>query len=117
MKCGILCGGKGLRFGNNDIPKVMAMIGGRPILEHIMEHYFKHGITEFVLLIGYKGDVIVDYFKKNPPRYAVEFKETGAESETGTRVEKAKGALGDKSRILISMTNPVSTINTINWQR
>jgi glucose-1-phosphate cytidylyltransferase len=64
MKIAIFCGGKGTRFrGVSDvIPKPMAPIGGRPILWHIMKIYSAHGFNEFVLLLGYKGSLIRDFF-------------------------------------------------------
>lgn len=64
MKAFILCGGQGtrLREHTETKPKPMVEIGGRPILWHIMKSYAHHGITDFVLCLGYKGEVIRDYF-------------------------------------------------------
>jgi glucose-1-phosphate cytidylyltransferase len=64
MKVAILCGGRGTRFRevSDVIPKPMAPIGSRPILWHIMKIYSTYGFNEFVLLLGYKGDYIRDYF-------------------------------------------------------
>ena len=64
MKAVILCGGQGtrLREKTETIPKPMVRIGGRPILWHIMRSYAHHGVTDFVLCLGYKGHVIKDYF-------------------------------------------------------
>lgn len=64
MKAIILCGGMGtrLREHSETRPKPMVEVGGRPILWHIMKIYASHGITDFVLALGYKGDVIRDYF-------------------------------------------------------
>ena len=64
MKVVIFCGGKGTRFRevSDVIPKPMAPIGNRPILWHIMKTYSAHGFNEFVLLLGYKGDYIRDFF-------------------------------------------------------
>lgn len=64
MKTVILCGGKGTRLReiSETIPKPMVPIGGRPIIWHIMKIYAAHGLKDFVLLLGYKGDVIRDYF-------------------------------------------------------
>jgi len=42
----------------------MVEIGGRPILWHIMKHYAHHGFTEFVVALGYKGEVIKRYFSE-----------------------------------------------------
>jgi len=64
MKVVIFCGGKGTRFRevSDVLPKPMAPIGNRPILWHIMKIYSAHGFNEFVLLLGYKGDYIRNFF-------------------------------------------------------
>jgi len=64
MKVAILCGGRGTRFRevSDVIPKPMAPIGNRPILWHIMKIYSHYGFNDFVLLLGYKGDYIRDFF-------------------------------------------------------
>ncbi len=64
MKIVILCGGLGTRLREETEfrPKPMVEIGGRPILWHIMKGYAYHGYTDFVLCLGYKGDIIRDYF-------------------------------------------------------
>ena len=64
MKVVILCGGFGprLREETEVRPKPMAEIGGRPILWHIMKTFAHYGYTEFVLCLGYKGEVIKNYF-------------------------------------------------------
>jgi glucose-1-phosphate cytidylyltransferase len=64
MKAIILCGGQGTRLREHTEvqPKPMVEIGGRPILWHIMKLYAFHGITDFVLCLGYKGNVIKEYF-------------------------------------------------------
>ena len=66
MKCVILCGGLGTRFSEEtDLkPKPMIEIGGKPILQHLMECYSRFGFTEFILCGGYKVNVIKDYFLK-----------------------------------------------------
>jgi glucose-1-phosphate cytidylyltransferase len=64
MKTIILCGGMGTRLREETEykPKPMVEIGGKPILWHIMKHYSYYGFNEFILALGYKGDVIRDYF-------------------------------------------------------
>src|SRR2546423_1806504 len=64
MQVVILCGGKGTRLREEtDVkPKPMVEIGGRPILWHIMKHYSHYGFKDFILCMGYKHDVIRDYF-------------------------------------------------------
>ncbi len=64
MKAMILAGGFGTRLGEEtDVrPKPMVEIGGRPILWHIMKLYEAHGVTEFVICLGYKADFIKKFF-------------------------------------------------------
>ncbi|MBI2095793.1 MAG: glucose-1-phosphate cytidylyltransferase [Candidatus Omnitrophica bacterium] len=64
MKVVILCGGQGTRMREETEyrPKPLAEIGGRPILWHIMKAYAHFGFTEFVLCLGYRGNMIKEYF-------------------------------------------------------
>ena len=64
MKTVILCGGLGSRLAEETQlkPKPMVEIGGRPILWHIMGMYSRHGFKDFLLALGYKSEVIKDYF-------------------------------------------------------
>jgi glucose-1-phosphate cytidylyltransferase len=64
MKVVILCGGLGTRLREETEyrPKPMVPVGSRPIVWHIMKHYAKHGHKEFILCLGYKGEVIKDFF-------------------------------------------------------
>ena len=62
MKVVILCGGKGLRMGDLDIPKPLIQIGNRPVLWHIMKHYSYYGFNEFILCLGHNGERIREYF-------------------------------------------------------
>lgn len=64
MKAVILAGGLGTRLAEETAlkPKPMVEIGGKPILWHIMKNYSVHGISEFVICLGYKGYLIKEYF-------------------------------------------------------
>ncbi|HZG42750.1 MAG TPA: sugar phosphate nucleotidyltransferase, partial [Longimicrobium sp.] len=64
MKVAILAGGFGTRLQEETTgkPKPMVEVGGRPILWHIMKTYHAHDFRDFVLLLGYKSEVIKDYF-------------------------------------------------------
>jgi len=64
MKLIILAGGFGTRIGERTsvIPKPMIQIGGKPVLWHIMKIYSHYGINEFIICLGYKGEIIKDYF-------------------------------------------------------
>ena len=65
MKVVILCGGKGTRLREETEfrPKPMVPVGSQPILWHIMKYYASFGHTDFVLCLGYKGEMIKDYFR------------------------------------------------------
>ena len=64
MKVVIFCGGLGtrLREHSDTIPKPLVNVGFRPILWHLMRYYAHYGHTEFILCLGYRGDLVRDYF-------------------------------------------------------
>ncbi|AJD30110.1 glucose-1-phosphate cytidylyltransferase [Clostridium sporogenes] len=64
MKVVILCGGKGTRMREETEyrPKPLVLAGGKPILWHIMKLYSYYGMNDFILCVGYKGDMIKQYF-------------------------------------------------------
>lgn len=64
MKVVLFCGGLGLRLRDygQAVPKPMVPIGQRPILWHVMRYYAHFGYKEFVLCLGYKADVVKEYF-------------------------------------------------------
>jgi glucose-1-phosphate cytidylyltransferase len=64
MKVVLFCGGLGLRIRDSEesLPKPMTMIGNRPILWHLMKYYAYYGVTDFVLCLGHKADLIKHYF-------------------------------------------------------
>ena len=66
MQVVILAGGFGTRLSEETdmIPKPMVKIGNIPMLKHIMNYYARFGHTEFVIALGYKAEVIQDYFEK-----------------------------------------------------
>ncbi len=68
VKVVILCGGKGsrLRPVTDLIPKGLVTLRGQPLLQHLVESYIGKGFRNFLLCIGYRGDMIVDYFKRHP---------------------------------------------------
>jgi glucose-1-phosphate cytidylyltransferase len=64
MKVVLFCGGQGLRLPRHSetIPKPMAVVGYRPILWHVMRYYAHHGQSDFLLCLGYRGDLVKSYF-------------------------------------------------------
>jgi glucose-1-phosphate cytidylyltransferase len=64
MKVVLFCGGAGMRLRgySEDVPKPMVTIGARPVLWHVMKYYAHFGHKDFILCLGYKANVIKDYF-------------------------------------------------------
>jgi glucose-1-phosphate cytidylyltransferase len=124
MKAVILAGGFGTRLAEETAltPKPMVQIGGRPILWHIMKSYSFWGFKEFVIALGYKGDVIKDYFlhycdlegdltidlgrsavtQLRRPRedWIVHLVDTGLGTLTGGRVKRIEALIGDEPFML-----------------
>jgi len=93
MKVVILAGGFGTRLAEytDTIPKPMVQIGNIPILIHIMKIYSHFGFKEFCILLGYKGEIIKDYFSSEKfPDWSINLIETGENTMTGGRLLEAK---------------------------
>ena len=140
MKVVILCGGYGTRIRgvSDDLPKPMIPIGGYPIIWHIMKYYASFGYNEFILCLGYKSDVIKDYFlnyesratdfsiilgKKNSIEilnnhneqdWKIIFAETGLDSMTGTRIKKIQKYIKEDESFMITYGDGLSNINIEN---
>ena len=134
MKVLILAGGFGTRLNDEtDLrPKPMVEIGGRPILWHIMKIYSKYGYNDFVLLLGYKGYFIKEFFanyflhqsdfqidmsngdievlNNSSEPWKVTLLDTGLESMTGARIKKAQAIVGDQP-FMLTYGDGVSDIN------
>lgn len=65
----IFCGGKGTRLRdlNVNTPKSLTEVGGKPIINHIIDHYVQFGNTSFILATGYRDKAFRDFFTNNPP--------------------------------------------------
>jgi len=124
MKVLLLAGGFGTRLSEEtDIrPKPMVEIGGRPILWHIMKIYSTYGLNEFVVLLGYKGYYIKEYFanyflhqsditidmsngkmevhNNSSEPWKVTLLDTGLDSMTGGRIKRAQPFIGDEPFML-----------------
>ncbi|MFH0737705.1 MAG: sugar phosphate nucleotidyltransferase [Candidatus Micrarchaeota archaeon] len=93
----ILCGGEGTRLREETAtkPKPMIMIGQKPLLWHIMKYYSSFGCDEFILCLGYKGEVIREHFSRYPePGWKITFAETGIRTQTGARIKRIEGHTG-----------------------
>jgi glucose-1-phosphate cytidylyltransferase len=98
MKCVILAGGYGTRLGeeSNSLPKPMIKIGNMPLLWHIMKIYSQHGINEFVICCGYKGEIIKEYFDQFTSEiWDIQTVDTGLNTMTGGRIKKIQKYIQD----------------------
>lgn len=134
MKVAILAGGVGSRLSEEteSKPKPMVEIGGRPIIWHIMMQYAWYGHKDFVIALGYKGEVIkrymIDYASLNRnltvhlgtgairmnegSRYdwTVDLLDTGIDTQTGGRIKRLKTAIGNET-FLLTWGDGVSDVN------
>ena len=112
MKVVILAGGFGTRLSEHtkSIPKPMVKIGDKPILVHIMKLYAKYGFKEFIIALGYKGNLIKKYFKKKKFNWNIKLVDTGLNTMTGGRLKRLKNIIGNQ-RFLMTYGDGISNIN------
>ena len=136
MKTVILCGGLGTRLREETEfrPKPMVEVGGRPILWHIMKTYAHYGFQEFILCLGYKGNIIKDYFLNyeamnndfsiclgdksqvhihgahTEQGYSVTLADTGNDSMTGGRIARIRKYI-DADTFLLTYGDGVSDVD------
>ncbi len=135
MKVGILAGGHGTRLAEETEikPKPMVEIGGRPILWHIMMHYSCYGYDNFVIALGYKGEVIkrymVDYCSLNSnltvnlkagrvdthnnegiQDWTIELIDTGLNTMTGGRIKRLQPYMNNET-FMLTWGDGVSTVD------
>ena len=109
----IFCGGRGSRMSEEtyDKPKPMIDIGGKPILCHIMKMYSSFGHNKFILTLGYKGEVIKDWFSNNlKENWDIHFIDTGLNSEKGARLKKVEKFISTED-FHVTYGHGVSNIN------
>lgn len=134
MKTVILAGGFGTRLSEETglKPKPMVEIGGKPILWHIMKIYSAHGINEFIICLGYKGNIIKEYFanywlyrsdvtfdmcnnrkeihQNECEPWKVTLIDTGENTMTGGRIKRIRQYVGDAT-FCLTYGDGVSDIN------
>ncbi len=92
----ILCGGRGTRLRERtaEIPKPLVEIGGRPIVQHVVELYAAQGFRRFLLATGYRGELIARFAAAHhwPAGVEVRCVDTGVDTPTGGRVKLLAGA-------------------------
>ena len=117
MEVVILCGGYGTRLGKETQlkPKPMVEIGDKPILWHIMKIFEKHGIQDFHLALGYKANIIKDYFLKynslNEENWIINLQDTGLNTMTGGRLLRLKESLKNEETFMLTYGDGVSNID------
>jgi glucose-1-phosphate cytidylyltransferase len=136
MKVVLFCGGLGMRIreAGENMPKPMVTIGYRPILWHVMKYYAHHGHKDFVLCLGYRGDVIKNYFlnysetlsndfvlsdggktlelmKSDIQDWKITFVETGAASNIGQRLKAVERLVRDEPEFLANYSDGLSDLN------
>ncbi len=143
MKAVILAGGQGTRFSEETSlkPKPMIEIGGKPMLWHIMKSYSHHGITDFLICLGYRGYVIKEYFANyflhmsdvtfdlqnnrmethdnRVEPWRVTLVDTGHHTMTGGRIKRIAPYVGDET-FLLTYGDGVSNVDirrTIEFHR
>ncbi|MBP9871881.1 MAG: glucose-1-phosphate cytidylyltransferase [Nitrosomonas sp.] len=134
MKVAILAGGLGTRLSEETTlkPKPMVEVGGKPILWHIMNIYASYGYKEFVIALGYKGEMVKDYFlnyhyhsrsltvqlktgdvkihNEKGEDWVVHLLDTGAETNTGGRVKRIAEFVGNEP-FMLTYGDGVSNVN------
>jgi len=98
MKVVILAGGLGTRISeeSDTQPKPMIKIGEMPVLLHIMKIYSYYKINEFIICLGYKGDVIKKFFSNyDSTPWSVQLIDTGLDTMTGGRIKKIQNRIDD----------------------
>lgn len=135
MKTVILAGGLGTRLAEETglRPKPMVEVGGRPMLWHIMHLYAHHGFQEFAVALGYKGEVVKDYFLRFhalssdltvdlatggvkihggvPESWRVHLMDTGPQTQTGGRVKRLVPLLKGEDTFLLTYGDGLANVD------
>ncbi len=110
----ILCGGRGTRLQERtqSIPKPLVEIGGRPILWHVLQIYLAQGFRRFLLLTGYRQELIAAFVAEGdwPPDTQIACRDTGLDTPTGGRVFQAREDLGEQ-RFCLTYADGVADVD------
>ena len=116
MKVVILAGGLGTRISEytKTMPKPMISVCGKPIIHRIINHYIKFGHKEFVIALGYKGNLIKKYFLKTKfkEKVKIDLINTGLKTMTGGRLKKLKKHLNET--FMMTYGDGLSNVNISN---
>ena len=112
MKVVLLAGGFGTRLSEytKTIPKPMINIGGKPMLLHIIKLYAKYGFKDFYIALGYRGEVIKNFFSKKFFDWNINLIETGKNTMKGGRLKRLKKYVG-KETFMMTYGDGLSNIN------
>ena len=112
MKVVILAGGFGTRLSEHtkSIPKPMIDINGKPMIYYILKFYAKHGFKDFYIALGYKGQVIKNFFKKNSYGWNINLIETGKKTMTGGRLKRLAKHLRNET-FMMTYGDGLSNVN------
>ena len=122
MKAVILCGGRGTRLSEETkvTPKPLVTIGGKPIVSHIINLYKDHGVSEFVLAVGYLGEQFTKYFSThamedfghqfNGKVPEIRIVDTGSDTLTGGRLLRLRKEVEDET-FLLTYGDGVANVN------
>lgn len=115
MKLVILAGGYGTRLAEETKlkPKPLVKIGNKPIIWHIMKFYSYYGINNFIICLGYKGDVLIKELKKFTLKesWNVKYVQTGLKTMTGGRVKKVEKYIHNDKNFCLSYGDGLSDVN------
>ena len=115
MKIVILAGGFGTRLSEytKTIPKPMVSINGKPLLLRIMNYFYNSGFKNFYIALGYKGNIIKNYFKNDKKDWNVKLIKTGINTMTGGRLKRLTKYLKD-DRCIMTYGDGLSNVNLKN---
>jgi glucose-1-phosphate cytidylyltransferase len=113
MKVVLFCGGLGSRLREHagTIPKPLVTIGDRPILWHLMKYYAHFGHREFILCLGYRADLIREYFAiDGEAEWSVSLVDSGVDATVGERLKAVAPYLKDEEIFLANYSDGLSDL-------